>query len=160
MSLFLDRLDPSLRVECTCGGDDEAAVRTSRPYRCPAVRDAFAALRRLALLGGGWTALGLAAAGLVLPVLPTTPFLLIAAWAFAASSPALRDRLHRHPRLGPLLQAWEARRAVPRRAKVAAVGGLGVGWSGLALAGLQAPLLAGLALLFVAVGTYVTTRPE
>lgn len=60
-------------------------------------------------------------AGAVLPVLPTTPFLLVAAWAFARSSRRLRTWLYGHPRFGPTLVAWHEHRAVPRRAKVAAI---------------------------------------
>src|SRR5690606_41134853 len=66
----------------------------------------------LRLAGAG--AVGLALAGTVLPLLPTTPFLLVAAWAFARSSPRLDAWLHAHPRLGPPLAAWQARRAIPR----------------------------------------------
>jgi uncharacterized membrane protein YbaN (DUF454 family) len=63
----------------------------------------------------GLAATGLALAGVVLPLLPATPFLLVAAWAFARSSPRLEGRLRAHARLGPLLAGWEARQAIARR---------------------------------------------
>ena len=59
--------------------------------------------------------------GVFLPVLPTTVFILVAAWAFARSSPELHQWLRRHPRFGELLIAWEEHRAMPRRAKRAAL---------------------------------------
>lgn len=61
--------------------------------------------------------MSLGAAGAVLPLLPTTPFLLIALWAGARSSPALRFRLYRHPRYGPCLRAWHRHGVVPASAK-------------------------------------------
>lgn len=61
--------------------------------------------------------LGLGALGVVLPGLPTTPFLLVAAWAGARGWPALEARLLDHPRYGHLIRDWRERRAVPRRAK-------------------------------------------
>lgn len=71
------------------------------------------------VLGLMFVALGLA--GAVLPVLPTTPFLLLALWAFARSSRTLHDWLYGHPRFGPSLRAWRDHGVVPRRAKVLAV---------------------------------------
>ena len=62
----------------------------------------------------------LGAIGVVVPGLPTTPFLLVAAWAGARGWPALEARLLAHPKYGPLIQDWRSRRAVPRRAKWAA----------------------------------------
>src|SRR5690606_19550635 len=62
-------------------------------------------------------ALGLGALGVVLPGLPTTPFLLLAAWAGARGWPHMEQRLLRHPKYGPVIIDWRERRAVPRTAK-------------------------------------------
>jgi len=74
-------------------------------------------MRRHGYMALGWTCLGLGILGVFLPVMPTTVFVLVAAWAFARSSPALHQWLREHPRFGPSLVAWEEHRAMPRRAK-------------------------------------------
>ena len=76
--------------------------------------------RHLVLLG--WRALALlcvvlAGFGVVLPGLPTVPFLLVAAWAGGHGWPRLERWLLAHPRLGPPIHRWRAHGAVPRRAK-------------------------------------------
>ncbi|MFN3745352.1 MAG: YbaN family protein [Hyphomicrobiaceae bacterium] len=73
-----------------------------------------------------WLILGLVStgcgiAGAVLPLVPTTPFLLLAAFAFARSSPRLHDWLVTHPRLGPPINDWRAHGAISRRAKMMAL---------------------------------------
>lgn len=75
---------------------------------------------RLAYLALGWASVALAAIGVVLPGLPTVPFLVIAAWAFARSSERLESWLSGHPRFGPMLGAWRAHGVIPLRAKLAA----------------------------------------
>ncbi|WP_149195827.1 YbaN family protein [Luteimonas suaedae] len=64
-----------------------------------------------------YTSLGLGLVGVFVPGLPTTVFILIAAWAAARGS----ERLHRwllvHPRFGPMIRDWQAHGAVSRRAK-------------------------------------------
>lgn len=78
-------------------------------------------MRRWLCFAGGVAAVGLGIAGLVLPVLPTTPFLLLAAYLFARSSKAHYDRLLAHRLLGPYIRDFAERRGLRRRAKVRAL---------------------------------------
>ncbi|HET9977188.1 MAG TPA: YbaN family protein [Burkholderiaceae bacterium] len=69
-----------------------------------------------------WRALALGSlllgvVGAVLPVLPTTPFLLVAAWAASHGWPQFEAWLVAHPRWGPPVRRWRDHRAVPRGAK-------------------------------------------
>lgn len=63
------------------------------------------------------SALALGIIGIALPVLPTVPLFIVAAWAASKSSPALERRLLAHPAYGPHIRAWRERGIVPRRAK-------------------------------------------
>lgn len=76
---------------------------------------------RLALLSLAWVMVGLAIAGIFLPLLPTTPFLLLAVWLFSRSSPRLAQWLMDHPLFGPPLRDWREEGAISRRAKISAV---------------------------------------
>jgi uncharacterized protein len=63
----------------------------------------------------------LAALGVALPGLPTTPFLLLLSWCLVRGSPTLDRRLKESPLFGPLLRDWEKSRGVRRHVKVTAV---------------------------------------
>lgn len=76
---------------------------------------------RLVLLGLGFLCTAIGIAGVILPGLPGVPFLLIAVWAFSRSSRRFHDWLFQHPILGEPVRAWYTYRAVPRKAKIAAV---------------------------------------
>lgn len=73
----------------------------------------------LQVFGGVCLAVGVA--GVILPGLPGTVFLLLALWAFSRSSHRLHLWLYNHPRFGRGLRAWHRHRVIPTRAKVAAV---------------------------------------
>lgn len=78
--------------------------------------------KRWLLTGAGLVSLGLGAAGALLPLLPTTPFVLLAAFCFARSSPRLHRWLREHRWFGPPLEAWERHGSVPRKTKLQAFG--------------------------------------
>jgi hypothetical protein len=91
---------------------------------------------------------GLAILGVVLPILPTTPFLLVAAACFAKSSPELQKKLLANKIFGPLINDWQKHRTIPKRAKRIALLTiiLSVCWSSYML---QSLLLTGLVILLV-----------
>lgn len=73
---------------------------------------------RWAYLAIGWSLVGLAGLGVILPVLPTTPFLILALWAFSKSSPRFERWLLESRWFGPYLQQWQSHRVIPLRAKI------------------------------------------
>ncbi len=76
---------------------------------------------RVLLIGLGTVFLVLGLLGVLLPVLPTTPFALLAAACYARSSESLYQRLLANRWLGPSIMHWRATRSVPRKAKITAV---------------------------------------
>ena len=66
----------------------------------------------------GWLFAALAMAGVALPLLPATPFALLAAACFARSSPEAYRRLFESPGLGPVLRDWEQHRGLSQLAKL------------------------------------------
>jgi uncharacterized membrane protein YbaN (DUF454 family) len=76
---------------------------------------------RLLYQACGWIAIALGTIGLFLPLLPTVPFMLLAAFCFGRSNPALEARLLRDPRFGPHIRAWRERGAISRKGKAFAV---------------------------------------
>ncbi|MEA1015475.1 YbaN family protein [Sphingosinicella sp. LY1275] len=69
----------------------------------------------------GLTALALGAIGAFLPLLPTVPFILLAAFCFARSNPEWEQRLLDHPRFGRHIHAWRTSGSISRKGKAAAV---------------------------------------
>lgn len=85
---------------------------------------------RWLLIAIGWLALALGLLGALLPLLPTTPFALLAAACFARASKRCHAMLLAMPVLGPALDDWQSRRGVARTTKVFALCLL---WSGIVL---------------------------
>lgn len=120
----------------------------------------FQGAARVGYLVIGLACVGLGVLGAFLPVLPTTPFLLISLWAFSKSSVRLETWLLNHKRFGPRLVAWRTDRVIPWPAKLMAWGSM--------IASLTLMIVLGrpwwqvaLAASVMAVGaTYVASKPS
>lgn len=108
----------------------------------------------------GVSALGLAIAGVILPGLPATPFLLVAVWALRRGAPELAHRIETHPRFEPTLRNWRERRVVPRKAKLFATVSMAASYGLLLLSGAPPLVLAGVGGILAAVSAYLLSRPS
>lgn len=117
-------------------------------------------VRRWAWALAAYACLGLALAGVALPILPTTPFALLAAYCAARGSERLHRRLLAHGTLGPVIRDWSEQHAVTRRAKLIATATMalsagillllsGIGWA-----------LLGTSAVMALVATWLWLRPE
>ena len=110
-------------------------------------------------MGAGLIAFAVGTVGIALPLLPTVPFYLLAAFCFTRSRPEWAERLHNHPRYGPPLREWRDRRAIGRKAKVAALIAMAVGvaatWFALGWPWVLIPLA-----VMALSGTWICTRAE
>ena len=118
-------------------------------------------LRRPLLLATGWFCVGLGAIGIVLPLVPTTPFLLVALWAFSRSSPELAAKIRNHPIAGTYVRDWENDGVIPLGAKIIAITMM-LAMLGFMHFGSGAPswavIAAGVVMLLAAI--YILTRPS
>lgn len=122
------------------------------PEDSPATTDAapppgLSRLQRTLLTAAGLLALFLGVLGIVLPGLPTAPFILLSAACLARSSPRLHQKLVTNRHLGPLVRDWEANRSLPLKIKclsTSIMGGMVAlsAWQFAGRPGLQALVLA------------------
>lgn len=115
---------------------------------------------RLLILGCAWLMVAIGAIGVFLPVLPTTPFMILAAALFARSSPRFEQWLIDHPRYGQPLIDWRREGAIALRAKIVSVSLMAVSYAIVLFLGppqLWLKLLIGL--ILVACASFVLTRP-
>ncbi|SLN24666.1 Inner membrane protein YbaN [Pseudoruegeria aquimaris] len=108
----------------------------------------------------GIIALGLGAIGILLPLLPTVPFLLLAAFFFARSSERLHNWLIAHPRFGPPIEDWNRSGAIGRGAKKLATLSIGAAFGLSLLLGVRPMILMIQAATLLCVLLFIWTRPE
>ncbi|MFC4291009.1 YbaN family protein [Sphingorhabdus arenilitoris] len=83
-------------------------------------------MKRQLYLTAGLVSVALGTIGIFLPLLPTVPFMILAAFCFAKSSPALEKRLIEDRRFGPHILAWREKGAISRKGKLAATAAFAV----------------------------------
>lgn len=108
----------------------------------------------------GWLSLVLAVIGVVLPVLPTTPLVILAAFAFGKGSPRLQALLENHRRFGPIIREWREKGAIARRYKVMAVGMMALVFGLSLMADLAWPILLVQGVCMAGAAGFVLTRPD
>jgi uncharacterized membrane protein YbaN (DUF454 family) len=101
----------------------------------------------------GFLFLGLALLGILLPILPGTPFLLLSAWFFARSSEKWHQRLLKSELFGPLINNWEQNRCISGRTKAVAMVSMLLAGSASVLFGVESLGLKVAGLLLMSVGT-------
>ncbi|MEQ1670670.1 MAG: YbaN family protein [Hyphomicrobium sp.] len=112
-----------------------------------------------------WIIFGLIAtaagiAGIVLPLVPATPFLLLAAYAFARSSPVLHNWLISHARLGPPIANWQRNGAIDRPSKIMAIVLMAAALTISVLLQAPAAVLGAQAAAMAFAATFILTRPH
>ena len=110
------------------------------------------------LVGAASVILGVA--GMVLPLLPTVPFLLLAAFSFARSSDRVHAWLLAHPRLGQPINDWRDRGAIRRRMKWYASASILAAFAMSLALGVKPWILAVQGVVLICVAVFIWTRPE
>lgn len=127
----------------------------------PAPRGMRTRIGRQVNLALGLAFLALAIIGALLPLLPTTVFLIIAAFFFGRSSERLEAWLLNHPRFGPTIMAWRRDRAIGARAKLMACSGMALGFAILHFVTRpSAAIQLTAALILLGCAAYVLSRPQ
>ncbi len=116
--------------------------------------------RRHLWLAFGWASLGLGALGVLLPLLPTTPFLILSAYCFSRSSERLHAWLLNHRMLGPPIENWRAHRAVSGRAKLSALIAMALILALAVVADVPAWVLVVQTAVLAVVAIFLLTRPS
>lgn len=126
----------------------------------PDLKQAKSKTARAVWTGFGLLALALGGIGVLLPLLPTTPFVILAAFCFSKSSPRLRNWLLNHRIFGRLIRDWEATGAIAPRYKAIACCAMALAF-GLSLALGLKPLILGIqAVCLGCSALYILSRPN
>lgn len=120
----------------------------------------FGTAMRFGWLALGWTSLGAGALGVVLPVLPTTPFVIVAAFAFGKASPRLRAWLVNNRHFGPVISEWQTNGAIAPRFKIMAMLMMAAVFVVSVALSLPSHVLAIQAIGILAAAGFILTRPN
>jgi uncharacterized membrane protein YbaN (DUF454 family) len=118
-------------------------------------------IRRQLYVALGFAFMAIGIVGIVLPVLPTTPFMLLALWAFARGSRRFHDWLFNHQTFGPPLQRWNNHGVIPTKTKITALAIMCLSLVYIVGFSNAPPLAVAVAAALMLVGaTFIVTRPS
>jgi uncharacterized membrane protein YbaN (DUF454 family) len=154
--------DPLIARVCGTGGETKSE-RNSCEF--PDARASQKAGVTRMLRNSAWLLIGLSAtaagiAGIILPLVPTTPFLLLAAYCFARSSPLLHNWLVTHPTLGRPIDDWQRHRAISRRTKVVSIAVMVLAYVASVAVGFPPWVLAVQAVFLVGAAAFILSRAD
>ncbi|WP_065979483.1 MULTISPECIES: YbaN family protein [Pseudoalteromonas] len=121
---------------------------------------AFTHYKNTALKVCGYLFVSLGIAGVFLPVMPTTVFLIIALACFNRASPTLAEKLLNHPRFGETLRLWQKHKLIPIKAKMLAIMGISVSYLMLLFTLPSGWLICTVGIIKVLVIAYILSRPS
>ena len=116
--------------------------------------------KRLAWRIAGFIALLLGLIGIPLPLLPTTPFLILAAFCFSRGSKRIHDWLVNHPKLGPPIQDWRKHGAISNKGKGMAIIAMALAFGAAVLFGAPKNALIAQIIVLICVGFFLLSRPS
>lgn len=114
---------------------------------------------RAAFVIAGHTSMAVGFVGIFVPLLPTTPFVLLAAVCYSRGSERFHIWIHEHPRFGPMIHSWREHGAIGRRAKIAASVTIAVSAS-ITVFSVDPPWNVVAVLICLAMLTFILTRPS
>lgn len=116
--------------------------------------------RRCAWFTLGWVALAMGAIGVVLPLLPTTPFIILAAFAFGKSSRRLHNWLENNSTFGPIIAEWRTNGAIAPRNKAMAIAMMLAAFSASIAMGIAWLLLIIQGVCMLGAAAFILSRPN
>jgi len=116
--------------------------------------------RRFAWFTLGWVALALGVIGVMLPLLPTTPFVILAAFAFGRSSPRLHNWLENNRTFGPIIAEWRTNGAIAPRYKAMAIAMMLAAFSASIAMGIASLVLIIQGVCMFGAATFILSRPS
>ncbi len=123
-------------------------------------RSPLAGGARLVWLTVGWVCVAIGVVGLILPLLPGFPFLIIALWAFSKSSERFHHWLYTHEVYGPPLRSWNRYRVIPPKAKLTATVAMALALVILVVTGADLTIVLVVAGILAVCAAYVLSRPN
>jgi len=140
--------------------NQRAVERNVALNECPVPVSSRSKIKVFLWKATGVFCVGLAILGAILPLLPTTVFLIMATGCFAKSSPRLQRKLLNNRTFGPLIHEWQQHRSIPRKAKRIALLMivLSVAWSTYLLQNMMLTLL--IILLVLGPAIFIWRLPE
>ncbi|TLX47507.1 DUF454 domain-containing protein [Pseudoalteromonas phenolica] len=124
------------------------------------LKAALANYKRIALLVCGYLFVALGVIGIILPIMPTTVFFILALACFSNTSPKLAKWLLCHPRFGCSLRQWQTHKIIPLKAKIFASTSMAISYAILIVLSPAAWLACVVGSIKIAVVSYIFSRPS